>query len=55
MKTEADDLERASQDVYDRATPIEQERCLELMRHDPMAGMAYFEALSIIQKRPDGT
>jgi hypothetical protein len=49
-----DHLEPARQEVFDRATPDEQTRYLELMRHDPIAGMAYLETLGLKQ-RPDGT
>jgi hypothetical protein len=48
-------LELALQDVFDRATAPEQERYLELMRHDPIAGMAYLEALSCSQGQISGS
>lgn len=37
--------------VFDRATPTQQERYFELMRHDPVAGMAYLEAVAIKQRQ----
>jgi hypothetical protein len=38
------------QNVYDRASPDDQDRCLELMRHDPVAGMAFLEGLGLCQQ-----
>ena len=49
MAIEEANLELALQDVFDRATVPEQEQYLELMRQDPIAGMAYLEALLVLQ------
>jgi hypothetical protein len=49
VTAEEDDPEPRLQIVFDRAEPDEQELYLELMRNDPIAGMAYLEALSIMQ------
>lgn len=48
-----DHLEPARQEVFDRASPEEQARYLELMRHDPVAGMVYLEALGLRQEQTD--
>ena len=45
-----DTLEPARQQVYDRASRDEQARYLELMRTDPVAGMAYLDALALEQQ-----
>ena len=45
-----DHLEPARQEVFDRASREEQAHYLELMRHDPVAGMAYLEALALKQQ-----
>jgi hypothetical protein len=45
--------ENSESDAYDRATPDQKERYLELMRHDPVAGMAYLDALGIMQQSDD--
>jgi hypothetical protein len=42
------------QEVYDRASPDEQTRYLELMRTDPVAGMAYLDALALEQQEAQG-
>ena len=39
------------QGIYESASTGEQERYLELMRHDPIAGMAYLDALGLMQQR----
>ena len=44
-----DHLQPAMQEVYDRASEEERTRYLELMRHDPVARMAYLEALAVQQ------
>jgi hypothetical protein len=43
------------QQVYDRASVDEQTRYLELMRTDPVAGMAYLDALGLEQQETEGT
>jgi hypothetical protein len=43
------------QQIYDRASEAEQTRYLELMRHDPVAGMAYLEVLGVKQQETDGS
>jgi hypothetical protein len=53
--TGRDDLNPSMQQVYDRASEEEQTRYLELMRHDPVAGMAYLEALALEQQEPEST
>jgi hypothetical protein len=45
-----DNLHPSLQQVYDRALPDEQTRYLELMRTDPIAGMAYLDALAVEQQ-----
>jgi hypothetical protein len=35
--------------VFDRSSPEQQTRYLELMRHDPVVGMAYLEGLGLTQ------
>jgi hypothetical protein len=47
-----DTLEPARQQVYDRSSGDEQARYLELMRTDPVAGMAYLDALALEQSEP---
>ena len=47
--TGRDNLHPSMQEVYDRASPDEQTRYVELMRTDPVAGMAYLEALAVQQ------
>jgi hypothetical protein len=44
------ELELAKQEIFDRASPEDQDRYLELMRHDPIAGMAYLDALGLLQQ-----
>jgi hypothetical protein len=53
--TGRDDLQPSMQEAYDRASVEEQTRYLELMRHDPVAGIAYLEALAQKQQEPEGT
>jgi len=48
-----DHLQRAMQEVYDRATEEDRTRYLELMRNDPVAGMAYLEVLAVQQEPED--
>jgi hypothetical protein len=48
-----DDLHHSMQHVCDRASEAGQTRYLELMRHDPVAGMAYLEALAIKEGETD--
>jgi hypothetical protein len=43
-------LEVARQEIFGRASAEEQVRYLELMRHDPIAGMAYLDALGLMQQ-----
>jgi hypothetical protein len=43
-------LELGQQEIFDRASAEEQTRYLELMRHDPIAGMAYLDALGLMQQ-----
>jgi|HubBroStandDraft_3_1064219.scaffolds.fasta_scaffold1825809_1 hypothetical protein len=50
-----DDLHPSMQQVYDRASADEQTRYLELMRTDPVAGMAYLDALGLEQQETEGT
>jgi hypothetical protein len=50
----SDAFEPARQLVYDRASPEEQTRYLELMRTDPVAGMAYLDALGLEQQETEG-
>jgi hypothetical protein len=52
--TGRDDLHPSMQQVYDRASQAEQTRYLELMRTDPVAGMAYLEALALEQQEAEG-
>ena len=49
MKDYDDSLEPARQQIYDRASRDEQAWYLELMRTDPVAGMAYLDALALEQ------
>lgn len=44
-------LHLAMQEVFNRASPDEQAHYLELMRHDPVAGIVYLEALGLKQQR----
>jgi hypothetical protein len=55
MKPDHDGLESSLQQAYDRAPKDEQTRYLELMRHDPVAGMAYLEGLALKQQEAGGT
>jgi hypothetical protein len=41
------------QQVYDRASVDEQTRYVQLMRHDPVAGMTYLETLARTQQRAE--
>jgi hypothetical protein len=43
------------QQVYDRASVDEQTRYVQLVRHDPAAGMAYLEALAQKQQLEEDT
>ena len=43
-----------NQEIYERASAQQQDRYLELMRHDPIAGMAYLEVLAQIQQGQGG-
>jgi hypothetical protein len=52
--TGRDNLHPSMQQVYDRASVDEQTRYLELMRYDPVAGMAYLEALAVEQQEAEG-
>ena len=49
-----DELHPSIQQAYDRASLDEQTRYLELMRQDPVAGMAYLESLRLEQLESDG-
>lgn len=50
MADDRDIPEPSPQQVFDRGTPAEQERYLELMRLDPIAGVAYLEGLALRQE-----
>jgi hypothetical protein len=52
--TGRDDLHPSMQQVYDLASVAEETRYLELMRTDPVAGMAYLEALAQEQQEAQG-
>jgi hypothetical protein len=43
-----------NEEIYDHASAEEQDRYLELMRHDPIAGMAYLDALALMQQQQEG-
>jgi hypothetical protein len=51
--TEVDGPGKALQTVYDSASPDQQAHYLELMRHDPITGMAYLEGLGMRQEGND--
>ncbi len=53
--TTIDHPESAGQGVIDAATLEEQGRYLELMRHGPVVGTAYLEALGLRQQRTPGS
>jgi hypothetical protein len=38
------------QEVYEHASAEEQNRYLELMRHDPIAGTAFLDGLALMQQ-----
>lgn len=46
--------EPESREILHRASPEEQARYLELMRHDPVVGTAYLDALEIQQQWQTG-
>jgi hypothetical protein len=42
--------EPTKDEIYEHASAEEQDRYLELMRHDPIAGMAYLDALALMHQ-----
>lgn len=55
VKDDRDDLQPAMQEIYDRASVEEQTLYLDLIRHDPAAGMGYLEALTLKQEADGAT
>jgi hypothetical protein len=55
VRNHREDIEPSMQEVFERAPADKQIHYLELMRHDPVAGMAFLQALSLIQHQTEDT